>query len=83
MEKERKLESSREHEEELEGILASRQNPRYDSLRNDFQNRLAGAGERRQQEINRLVELRTGYLRTGTFRLPQRTTTHIRSCYAI
>ena len=63
MEKERKLESSREHEEELEGILASRQNPRYDSLRNDFQNRLAGAGERRQQEINRLVELRTGYLR--------------------
>ncbi|HBA48857.1 MAG TPA: hypothetical protein DCZ91_13895 [Lachnospiraceae bacterium] len=29
----------------------------------NFLNRLAGAGERRQQEINRLVELRTSYLR--------------------
>ncbi len=63
LEKERNLENSREHEEELAGILSSRQNPRYDSLRNDFLNRLAGAEEKRQQEMNRLVELRTIYLR--------------------
>lgn len=63
-EKERNLTVNPELEEKLTEILSSRQNPRYDSLRSDYLDRFARAGEKRQQEMNRLVELRSVYLRT-------------------
>ncbi len=63
VEKERDFTANQEFEEELAGILASKKNPRYDVLRNDFLGQLAKAEEKRQQEMNRLVDLRTVYLR--------------------
>jgi len=64
VEKEHALEADQEFEEGLAEILSSKPNPRYDLLRNDFLGQLVRAGEKRQQEMNQLVELRTGYLRT-------------------
>ena len=64
VEKERNLAVNRELEEALTKILGARQNPKYDALRNEFLGRLARAEEKRQQEMNRLVDLRTVYLRT-------------------
>ncbi len=64
VEKERSLAVKPELEEELKAILSARQNPRFDSLREDYLERLAGAGDRRQREMNRLVDLRSEYLRT-------------------
>lgn len=63
-EKERNLTMDPELEEKLAEILSSRQSPRYDSLRSDYLDRLARTEEKRQQEMNRLVDLRAVYLRT-------------------
>ena len=64
VEKERNLTADQELEENLKQILSSKQNVRYDQLRNEYLGKTARAEEKRQQEMNRLVELRTGYLRT-------------------
>ncbi len=63
VEKERLFTANPELEEKLADILSSGQNVRFDSLGKDYQERLEGAAERRQQEMNRLVELRAAYLR--------------------
>ncbi len=64
VEKERDLTVCQEREEELSQVLKARKNPRYDLLRTEYLGELAKAEERRQQEMNRLVDLRAGYLRT-------------------
>ncbi|MCI8981740.1 MAG: chromosome segregation protein SMC [Hungatella sp.] len=64
VEKERNLTADQELEEELKKILSSRTGQRYDQLRDDYLKKAGRAEEKRQQEMNRLVELRTGYLRT-------------------
>ena len=51
-------------EEELNQLLEEQYSPRYDLLRNEYLGKQAKAEEQRQQEMNRLVELRASYLRT-------------------
>ena len=63
VEKERDFTAAAELDEELTRILASQNNPRYDSLRNEFLGQLAKAEEKKKQEMDRLVNLRTEYLR--------------------
>ncbi len=63
VEKERNLTVNQEFEEELAKILDAKPNPRYDVMRSDFLGQLARAEEKRQKEMNQLVELRTSYLR--------------------
>ncbi len=63
-EKERNLTTNQEREEELKQILSSKQEKRYDQIRNEYLEKMARAEEKRQQERNRLVEIRTAYLRT-------------------
>lgn len=63
VEKEKNLKSDRELDEKLNGILKERAGTRYDVLRSDFLGKMAAAQERRQQERNKLVELRSAYLR--------------------
>ncbi len=50
-------------EEELNQLLEERRPLRYDRLRDEYLDRQAKAEKLRQQELNRLVELRTDYLR--------------------
>ncbi len=64
VEKERDFTAAAELDEELTRILASQKNPRYDILRNEFLGQHAKAGEKKKQEMDRLVDLRTVYLRT-------------------
>lgn len=64
VEKERNLTADQELDEELDRILSSRKNTGFDVLRNDFQGQLSRAEEKRQQEMNQLVNLRTAYLRS-------------------
>ncbi len=63
VEKERDFTAAAELDEELTRILASQNNPRYDSLRNEFLGQLAKAEGKKKQEMDRLVNLRTEYLR--------------------
>ena len=63
VEKEKNLKTDRELDEKLNGILKERAGTRYDVLRSDFLGKMAEAQERRQQERNKLVELRSAYLR--------------------
>lgn len=63
MEKEKGLEESREYEEKLRQLLAEKPASRYDLLRNDILRKAEKAEEKKQQETDRLLELRTGYLR--------------------
>ena len=63
-EKERNLTINQEREEELKKILSSKQEKRYDQIRNEYLEKMARAEEKRQQERNRLAEIRTAYLRT-------------------
>lgn len=63
MEKEKNLKTDRELDEKLNGILKERAGTRYDVLRSDFLGKMAEAQERQQQERNKLVELRSAYLR--------------------
>ena len=61
--KEGNLRENREREEELNRILKERAGVRYDTLRSDFLGKMTASQEKRQQEMNRLVELRSAYLR--------------------
>lgn len=63
VEKEKNLKTDRELDEKLNGILKERAGTRYDVLRSDFLGKMAAAQEKQQQERNRLVELRSTYLR--------------------
>ncbi len=63
VEKERNLSVNQEFEEELARILDAKPNPRFDVMRSDFLRQLDRAEEKRQKEMNQLVELRTSYLR--------------------
>lgn len=51
-------------EEMFAGLLAGEDTVRYESLRGEYLGKQTRAEEKRQQEMNRLVELRTAYLRT-------------------
>ncbi len=64
VEKEQALAVRPELEEELNRLLEEHHPPRYGLLRNEFLGKQEEAKERQQQELNRLVELRAGYLRT-------------------
>ncbi len=63
VEKEQDLAVQPELEEMLGQILKERQTSRYDLLRGEYLEKQEKAEERRQQEMNRLVELRSHYLR--------------------
>lgn len=63
IEKERSLTENPSLEEELARILKEKGSARYDVLRGGFLEKMAKAQEARQQERNRLVELRSAYLR--------------------
>lgn len=64
VEKERNLTADQELDEELGKILSAKTNLRYDQLRGDFLGQMTRAEEKRQAEMNSLVNLRTAYLRT-------------------
>lgn len=61
--KERALAVQPELEEELNRLLEGRHLPRYGLLRREYLDRQEQAEGQRQQEMNRLVELRASYLR--------------------
>lgn len=63
VEKERTLTVNIEFEEALSQILSERKGSRYDLMRGEFLGKMSRAEEKRQQEMNRLVELRAAYLR--------------------
>ena len=64
MEKERNLTGNPELEEKLKRILSSKTGFKYDQLRNEYLGKKEKAEEKRQQEMKRLMEIRTEYLRT-------------------
>ncbi len=61
--KERTLTVNIEFEETLSQILSERKGSRYDLMRGEFLGKISRTEEKRQQEMNRLVELRAAYLR--------------------
>ncbi len=64
VEKERNLTGNPELEEKLKRILSSKTGFKYDQLRNEYLGKKEKAEEKRQQEMKRLMEIRTEYLRT-------------------
>ena len=64
VEKERRFTICPEWEEDLSRMLSEKEHPKYDGMRNEFLGKLSKEAENQHQEINRLVDLRTQYLRT-------------------
>lgn len=63
VEKERNLQIKEELEERLKAVLHEKPTVRYDQLRTEYLGKLAKSEENRVKEMNKLVDLRSNYLR--------------------